>query len=115
MRKHQIAQAYPMLELLSRLEEEDRMKLIPFLNQTGCEGIYECIHNGLRSKLVDLGRRKEIKRTLKSDADIYRCILKNELCSAKKQKKLTQVGGKGLGLLLKSVLPLLSEHLKTST
>lgn len=115
MRKHQISQVYPLLELLSRLEGEDRMKLIPFLNQTGCDGIYECIHNGLRSKLVSLESRKEIKKTLKSDADIYRCILKNGLCPLKKQKKLTQVGGKGLGLLLNSVLPLLSEHLKTST
>jgi hypothetical protein len=113
MRKQQITQLYPMLELLARLEETDRMKLIPFLNQTGCQGIYECIHNGIRSKLVSLENRKEIKKHLKSDADIYRCLLSNKLCAAKKQKKLTQVGGKGLGLLLHSVLPLLSEHLQT--
>jgi hypothetical protein len=103
-----------MLEIISRLGDEDRMKIIPFLNDQGCDSIYECIHNGLRSKQVSSERRRAIRKTLKGEAELYRHILKTDYCPTKRQKKLAQVSGKGLGLILESVLPLLSQHLSVS-
>jgi hypothetical protein len=114
MRKTQIARLYPMLQIMSRLGDEDRVKIIPFLNNHGCESIYECIHNGLRSKQVGSERRRAIRKTLKGEAELYRRILKTDHCPTKRQKRLAQVSGRGLGLILESVLPLLAQHLSAT-
>jgi hypothetical protein len=102
------------LEVLSRLASNDRQVVVEFLNEVGCEALTECVHNGLWSKAVDGDKRKAIKSNLKKDEGHYRCILKQG-CAKKRQKKLVEVGGDGLGLILNSVLPLLKEHLSTST
>lgn len=112
MKKCDIKRVYPLLEVLSRLEESDRQIIVEFLNEAGCEGLTECVHNGLWSKAIDLDKRKLIKTNLKKDEASYRCILK-EGCSKKRHKKLVEVGGGGLGLILKSVLPLLKDHLNS--
>jgi hypothetical protein len=110
MKKCNMKRLYPLLEVLSRMGESDRQIVVEFLNEAGCEGLTECVHNGLWSKALDADKRKAIKTNLKKDAEHYRCILK-EGCSKKRHKKLVQVGGDGLGLILNSVLPLLKEHL----
>ena len=107
-----MSNVYPFLEFLSRLNSADRTLLIPYLNGDGCESIYECVHNGLWSKALSIKKRKEIKKNLKQDEKHFRCILNGDVCSQTRQKRLTQVGGNGLGLILTSVLPLLAEHLR---
>lgn len=111
MRKDKLCNVYPVLHLLGRLDSDDRANIIPFLSQEACEGIYECIHNGLHNKKIHSNSRKELRKGLKKNADILRCILNPKSCEKTKKKKLIQVGGDGIGLIVKTVLPYIVEHL----
>lgn len=113
MKECDMQRAYPLLDVMSRMEVEDRKTLVEFLNSEGCQAVTECIHNGLFNKSIDPEKRKNIKVNLKQDEEQYRCILK-EGCSKKRQKQLVQVGGGGLGLILDAVLPILKENLNST-
>lgn len=111
MRKNKMSKIYPILHLLGRLDSEDRSNLIPFLSQDACEGIYECIHNGLKNKSIQIDHRKALRNGLKKNADILRCIIDPKSCDKTKKKKLVQVGGDGIGLIVKTVLPYMAQQL----
>lgn len=110
MKKCSMKRIYPFLEVISRLDLKDRQILVQFLDEEGCEAITECIHNALWSKSIDPQKRRAIKLSLKQDEDKYRCILK-EGCSKKRKKKLAEIGGGGLGVILDAVLPQLKEYI----
>jgi hypothetical protein len=111
MKKKELKRLYPLLELLVRLPVNDRETLLTFLNEEGCGGIYECIHNGLCNTEIPKNNRKAISKNLRSEKAIYRYLLKNSVSPKRKRKKLIQVGRGGLGTLINSVLPMLSQHL----
>jgi hypothetical protein len=100
-----------LVDLLAGLEPEERTALLPFLNEAGCESIYTCVHNALHNKDISKAKRSEIRRHLKKDEGCYRSLLKTDLHAKVKQKKLCQVGGKSLGILLNAVLPLMIKSL----
>jgi len=114
MRKDKMNRIFPMLKVLAELGPKERKTLIPFLNEDGCEGLHECVYNALTRKYLPIAKRRELRNKLKKDEDIYRCILKQELCSRKRQQKLALVGGESLGLILEIVLPLISEYLDST-
>jgi hypothetical protein len=97
------------LDLLASLEPEERAGIIPYLNEQACKKIYECVHNALYNKSISKENRRKIRAHLKPDEGCFRSLLKTGLCSKTKQKKLCQVGGKSLGILLDAVIPLLVE------
>jgi hypothetical protein len=110
--KSKLYSLYPLLNVLARMEPEDRQTLIPFLKDAGCEAIYECIHNGLCSKDIPKKYRKHLRKKLKPDEDHFRCILDPNACGKKQLKKLQQIGGGGLGAILGTVLPILADYLQ---
>ena len=111
MKKNKYLNACVLVDHLARIELEERTALIQFLNDRGCENIYQCVHNALYNKDISPAKRKEIRRHLKKDEGCYRSLLKTDVHEKTKQKKLCQVGGKSLGILLNAVLPLMRRKL----
>jgi hypothetical protein len=111
MKKHELKKVYPLLELLVSLPVNGRETLLTFLNEEGCGGIYECIHNALCNAHIPANNRRFICKKLKSEKAIYRYLLKKKTNPKKRRKKLIQVGRGGLATLINSVLPMLAKHL----
>lgn len=109
MKRSQSLSVCYLIDVLASLEPEERETIIPYLNEDGCKSIYECVHNALYNKDIPAEKRRQIKQHLKKDEGCYRSLLKTNLHAKTKQKKLCQVGGKSLGILLDAVLPLLIE------
>lgn len=61
MRRDKLAKLYPMLRIIAKLSDEDRHVLVHYLNQTACEGIYECVQNSLRNKTIPDEVRKDLQ------------------------------------------------------
>jgi hypothetical protein len=111
MNKKEIKTVYPLLKIISKLSEQERSILLRYLNHRGCDGIYECIHNGLCNSTLPETERKRLAEKLLKDKKNYRFLL-NSSDPTKRQQKLVQVGG-SLGTILDTVLPLLSSYLAT--
>ena len=112
MRKRELKKVYPLLDVLARLNTNDRKTVIKFLNDQGYEAIYECIYNGLDNNDVSTTDRKFLRKGLLKDQNIYRQLLLGSRVTKRKKKHIEQVGG-SLGLLLATVLPILSNFLST--
>jgi DNA gyrase/topoisomerase IV subunit B len=111
MKKNQMKKVYPLLELFSRLKEEDQAELLKHLNCEGCDGILECIHNALWNKDIEVGKRKLINTQLKDQHKTFRYLNKLEGDPKKRRSKLMQVGP-GIGLIITAVLPILTEYVQ---
>lgn len=111
MNKRDIRRLHPLLKVISKLGEPDRKVLLQYLSHDGCEGIYECIHNGLTNPTLREEDRRVMQQSLKTHKNKFRKLLK-EQDPAKKKRALLQVG-EGVGLILEKVVPLLDEYLQT--
>jgi hypothetical protein len=109
MRKNKASQICKLVDLLADMSPCDRKTIIPYLNEEGCKSIYECVNNALYNKDIPAEKKRLIRKYLKNDVGCYRSLLKTNLHAKTKQKKLCQVGGRGLGLILEAVLPILTD------
>jgi hypothetical protein len=108
MNKSKLKKLFPLLKILRSLSEEDRNVVLPFLTHEGCEGLYDCVYNGLWNEtLTDRG---DIQKRLGKNKHKFRRLLDERVSSEKKKKTLQQVGG-DIGWLLEKVLPALAFHL----
>lgn len=101
--------AYPLVKLLLRLNSQDRQHLLQYLNSEACDVICECIHNSITNK--DLKCRKSLCEKTKSEKDTIRYLVNPKHKVDIKRKKLVQIGGNPLGLILSVALPLLAQFL----
>ena len=107
---YKLKKIFPLLNELSKLSEEKQLIIIPHLNETAFEALYECIHNALQNNKVSSKSRKILKKKLGAHKDKLRYIINNSGNAAAKKKKVIQMGS-GLGLILSAILPLLSQFL----
>jgi len=110
MKKKQLKKVFPLLELLHRMPDADRAIVLQFLNSTGCDGIYECIHNGLWNKTLDVSQREILKKKLGENSNTFRYVNKAKANPIRRQKKLVQVGS-GVGVIIGLLLPYLAQYL----
>lgn len=111
MNKREMRKLYPLLKVISKLGEPDRQVLLQYLTHDGCEGIYECIHNGLTNPTLREEDRRAMQESLNAQKRKFRKLLK-EADPAKKKQALLQVGS-GVGLILGKVVPLLDDYLQS--
>lgn len=111
MNKRAIRKVHPLLKIVNKLGVEERQVLIHYLTHDACEGIYECIQNGLTNPTLRDEDKRELHQTLTPQKNQFRKLLK-ECDPVKKKKALVQVG-EGVGLILEKVVPLLEEYLQT--
>jgi hypothetical protein len=113
MNKKCLQSVLPVLKVLKDMKAKDRQILIPFLVEKVTEAIYECIYNATTNNEMSIEKRKEIKKHTIADKEIYRYLLKPKTNKMKRQKKLHQIGGDSLGLILQTVVPELESILKS--
>jgi hypothetical protein len=106
-----LKKAFPLLKVLSKLPDQDRTTLIEYLNGDATNALCECVHNAINNRQIS-GRHQLCSKALRSKDDL-RYISKNHTKSKQKHKlkKLIQVGGSPIGLILSAVLPLLASAL----
>ncbi len=109
--KYNLQTLYPLIELLSRLCDKDRVIVLEYLNCDGCTAMYECIMNGLHNKAIPKEDRKKIRNAIQSQEKEFKYFQKKNGSKLKKRKELVKVGGAGVGLILESLLPLLTRHI----
>jgi hypothetical protein len=97
----------PVLKVLQGLSHEDRLNLLPHLASNVHDGIQECILNATCNSTIPLELKKIIKKHTMKDAEAYKYILKPNTTPRKINKKLQEVGGNGLGVILQAVVPVL--------
>lgn len=108
MDKDSLRKILPALKVLQRIGPEERQTLIPFLPTNVTNGIYECIYNATCNSELPMRLRKYIKKNTIADAEQYKYLLKPNKSVRKRQKRLIQIGGGGLGHILNAVVPVLS-------
>lgn len=111
LNKRAIKKVHPVLKLISTLGVEERRVLLHYLTHEACEGIYECIQNGLTNPTLCEEDRRSLHSRLLPQKNKFRKLIK-ERDPVKKKRALIQVGD-GAGLLLEKVVPLLGKYLES--
>lgn len=113
MASEELTTLYPLLQVLAELDPEKRKIVIKFLNEEGCGGLYNCIHNGLYNDQLSKKRRRAIKKCIveHGEQEKFRCVLEPDISPTDKQNRLVEIGGAGLGILLNALLPVLAQHI----
>lgn len=109
MNKRTMKKVFPLLKMMSKMQPSERMGVIHFLSHDGCNGIYECIQNGLTNPTLAQEDKRLLQSTLTPQKRRLRKLLE-EKDPEKKKRALIQVGD-GVGIILEKVVPLLEEYL----
>ena len=111
MTKNQLRKIFPLLKVLNRLKPDDLTVILEFLNTRGCEAVCDCVKNAIHNQHISTKNKKKLKKRLVKDKQIYYRLIKGRKASKQKQKKLVQVGGSAVGLIISAVLPVLAQYL----
>jgi predicted nucleotide-binding protein (sugar kinase/HSP70/actin superfamily) len=109
--KKKLTKVLPLLELLSRLPPKQRETAASYLNDEGCEAICECVHNSITNLSTNLATRTKFKQKTKASANILRFLANDKKSPAARRKKISQLGGSIIGLILSVAIPLLAGFL----
>lgn len=100
----------PLLQVLRKLDAKDVSSVVDFLTDDAIDNICECVYNILHTNLNLSSKKKAyLKRFIKGNCSIHRLrkISKKTIPVSKRRKALKQEG-KGLPLILASVIPFLT-------
>lgn len=112
MKREELSRVLPLFKVLAKINSEDRQVIIQFLNDEGCQGLYECIHNGVCNENLSKERRRIIRKQLIASGDQENCraVLQKDIDPEERHSKLVKIGGAGLGLILNALIPVLAQH-----
>lgn len=108
MKRKNLRQVYAFLRVIKKLPPDDRKIILRYLNDNGCDIIYETIHNSLWNTGVPQQKRLRLKKLLIGEKNTLRMLGKATKNTPKKQSKLIQAGGSTLSTILETVLPILA-------
>lgn len=97
----------PFLHVLKSLKARDRIIILAHLDDETRDSIYKTISQVLRSNKVPIQNKLYLRDKLKSHKDNLRYLINQKKSSTQKKKKLTQIGGSPLSVLLNTALPLM--------
>ena len=97
---------YPLLKVLEKTPDEEKSHIINSLNEDAILALCECVHNALSNQNV--ANRQKLCRGTKQYSSELRYIAHGRSNPRQKCKKLVQVGGGAIGLILSAVIPLLT-------
>ena len=106
MRRRALKKVFPLLRILSKLDEEDRRILLQYLTHDGCEGVYECVHNVLYNPNIPAEDRKQMHFQLNDHKEQLR-FLASKKQKAEEKKKVLLRANKPLGPIFNYVMPML--------
>jgi len=100
----------PLLKVLRKLNAEDVTSVMDFLTDDAIDNICECVYNILNTDLkLSPKKKSHLKKFIKTNCSIHRLhkISKKTIPVSKRRKALRQEG-RGLPLILASVIPFLT-------
>ena len=100
----------PLLNVLRKLDAKDVSNVMDFLTDDAIDHVCECVYNVLHTDLsLSRPKKTRLKNFIKSNCSVHRLkkISKKTLPVSKRRKALKQEG-KGLGMILASVIPFLA-------
>ncbi len=97
----------PLLDVLKRMPANDRVIILAHLDSATRDKIYTVITKVLQADSHSSRRKKALCQILTPYKDDLRFICCKRNSRQGKQRKLTQLGGKPLGHLLRAALPAL--------
>ena len=109
--KQKLKKSLPFLQLLHDLSAKERELVLQYVNPEGCELICQCIHNSINNRQIPVATRATLVQGTGDIKDIFRYLSNKTKPVHLRQRKLTQVGGNPLGLILAGVLPLITHFL----
>ena len=109
--RKKLSKLLPLLNLLKRLSSEERKVLVGYLNQEACDAICQCIHNSITNQDIASQHRQSLKRKTGGVKQTLRYLSNADKPLHLRQKKLSQIGGNPLGIILATVLPILTSFL----
>lgn len=112
MNKRAIRKVHPLLQIISKLSADERNVLLHYLTHDACDGIYECVENGLNNHTLREEDKRLLHKSLSPQKHKFRRLIK-ERDPEKKKQVLLQLG-EGVGLILEKTVPLLGDFLKDS-
>lgn len=107
--KKKLRIALPLLQILSILPPKSREIIVKHLNTDACEILYTSVCNTLYNR--DLLNKGELRIKLNPYKNNLRYIINENKKSNLRHKKLIQIGGNPLGLILGATLPILFNYL----
>lgn len=112
-RQHFSSSFLSILKLFRKLKTDEVEALIEHLTDNTVDSICECVFNVLNTDLKFSKRRTAyLKRHIKKKCNVHRIkTISNKKIPIFKRRKALKQEGKGLGLILASVIPFLSSLL----
>ena len=104
----------PLLNVLKKLPQDERVILMSHLDDVTRDAIYTAIASVLRSSEVPLRKRLFLKTKLEPYKDDLRFLADERKSGKLKKKRLVQLGGAPIGHVLKTAIPLLLNLYQTS-
>lgn len=105
---------FGLIKALSRVAAEDRESILQHLEPPAVDILSECVHNcitGVGRRLPAEARLK-LKKSISKDASVLRLLSKkSKRRSEARQRKLLCQSGGSLGLILATILPIISSLL----
>lgn len=110
MNKKKLKKLLPIIQLITKLPQEQRAGLLEYLSDEAHEGLCECIYNGIANKSL-LGQKKSqfLKEKVRKDQKALLTILRPNISKKTRRRKMIQSGG-SIALILATVLPMLAEY-----
>lgn len=98
------------LRILKKLNSEDRICLLNFLNESALDEVCRCVHNVLFENWnLKPSSVKRLRRILKGKEKQMSEIVKKSNCLKKRKKIIIQQGGSALGSILRIAVPLITD------
>jgi len=103
----------PFVKTLASIKNPDhRCILMSHLDLDSCELIYETIFNVISNKSIPVKKRQQLQKVLQPHQNNLRYMANKNNKATLKKKRLTQIGGNPLGIILSTAIPLLLEAFK---
>ncbi len=97
----------PLLHVLKSLKSSDRVIILAHLDDHTRDAIYKTVSKVLKSKKVPIQNRIHLRDNLCSFKSDFRYLMSKDSSPIQKKRKLTQLGGNPLSLILDTALPLM--------
>lgn len=105
--KKRINEMVPLLNALKCTKSKDRIIFLAHLDDKTRDDLYLTIASVLKSNKVPIETKLALKKKLHPHKESLRCLIAENEPKDKKKKKLTQIGGSPMKILLNTALPLM--------
>ena len=106
-RRRQKTQLIPLVNVLKSLKASDRVIILAHLDDVTRDDLCVTVNSVLKSEKVPIETRLKLQQKLRGHSDCLKHIASDTASPNTKRKKLTQLGGGPMKLILQAALPMM--------